>query len=258
VDVHLAGNLNRDHPLAKGVNFAFIPIKRAGEGDPRLVPGKYSLRGVVKKCDALLAMGQGYTHEQLIKHVSQQMGSAHEDDGVDPHLVELSGIALGDKEPLVEVLKADADFALEVGGRVLERASQAVELAPMVRPVHDFVSVACQQPTGERPQDFQQEPLPIPAEGTMVFGIDHPDTDWTTNTQEYSFGAFRRGLVSVTVRKHADATLELKVEGLRRGPIIARQPIPPGKSPGVQAAIVWTASQAEFYLNGQCVQTVGC
>jgi hypothetical protein len=97
---------------------------------------------------------------------------------------------------------------------------------------------------------------PVPEEGTLVFGVKCDDKEWATNSQPYSFGTFRRGLLQVTVMKHGDVTFELVIEGLGPQSISTRRPIPHGEFPGVQVVIVWRPSEVEFYLNGQCVDTV--
>lgn len=122
VALHLPGKLKQDHPLVRGLEFMIVPIFRAGKGDPRLVPGNYSFRAVIKDTEALVALGKPLTHEYLIKAVAQQMGTAHEDDGLEPALVQLSAIFVNGVEPYLGVLAMDAELTLEVGERVLEVA----------------------------------------------------------------------------------------------------------------------------------------
>lgn len=122
VALHLPGNLIQDHPLAQGLEFMVAPIFRAGKGDPRLVPDNYSLQYVISKGEAVVALGKPLTHEYLIKAVAQQMGSAHEDEGLEPALIQLSGVFLNGLEPYVGVLATDAELSLEIGERVLEKA----------------------------------------------------------------------------------------------------------------------------------------
>jgi len=128
VAIHLPGKLKQDHPLARGLEIAIVPISRAGKGDPRLVPGNYSLRYVIEEAEALVAVGKPVTHEYLIKAVAQQMGTAHEDDGLEPALAQLSTILFNGMEPYLGVLAMDAELALEVGERVLEAAESRNQL----------------------------------------------------------------------------------------------------------------------------------
>jgi hypothetical protein len=108
VHVHLAGNLNREHPLARAMQFCFARVFRAGQGDPRLPPEHYSLKEIIKNCEAIVVSGNGYTHEKLIRAVAEQMGSAHEDEGVEPHLIELNGIIISDQTSLIAILMRQA------------------------------------------------------------------------------------------------------------------------------------------------------
>ena len=133
VALHLPGKLKQDHPLVRGLEFMVVPLFRAGKGDPRLVPGTYSLRNVIKEGEALVALGKPITHEYLIKAVAQQMGTAHEDDGVEPALAQLSQIFINGMEPYIRVLAMDAELTLEVGERVLEVAESRNQLS---RPAH--------------------------------------------------------------------------------------------------------------------------
>jgi hypothetical protein len=122
VALHLPGNLIQDHPLVQGLQFLLVPIFRAGKGDPRLVPDNYSLQHIIREGEAVVALGKPLTHEYLIKAVAQQMGSAHEDEGLEPALTQLSGVFINGVEPYVGVLATDAELSLEVGERVLETA----------------------------------------------------------------------------------------------------------------------------------------
>lgn len=141
VALHLPGKLNQDDPINRGLEFMVVPIRRAGKGHPQLEPDNYSLREVIKEGEALVAMGKPLTHEYLIKAVAQQMGTAHEDEGLEPALTQLSSIFINDIEPYIDVLVTDAELTLEVGERVLE-AAEARSL--LLRPdhSHDYGNVS--------------------------------------------------------------------------------------------------------------------
>lgn len=122
--LHVPGKLKRDHPLVKGLQFMIVPIKRGGKGDPKLPPSNYSLKEIIYDTEALITGGEPLTHEYLIKAVSQQMGSAHEDEGIEPALAELKSIFIDGVEPFVPVLATDAELTLEIGERVLKFAEE--------------------------------------------------------------------------------------------------------------------------------------
>jgi hypothetical protein len=122
--LHVQGKLKQDHPLAQGLQFAIVPIQRGGKGDPRLPPNHYSLNYVIKECEALVVKGYPLSHEYLIKAISQQMGTAHEDDGLEPALVDLKSIFINGIEPFVLVLAMDAELTLEIGERIIEHAEK--------------------------------------------------------------------------------------------------------------------------------------
>jgi len=132
--LHVAGKLKADHPLAKGLKFAIVPIQRGGSGDPKLPPNYYSLKVLIKEFEAVYVSGKGLTHEYLIKAVAQQMGSAHEDEGVEYALDDLNKIFLNGVEPYVPVLAMDAELILQIGERVLEKAQKKLGYQRKTRP----------------------------------------------------------------------------------------------------------------------------
>src|SRR6185312_1604430 len=147
VHVHLSGDLNREAPLARGMQFFFSPILRAGVGSPEWIPADYySLKEIIKQSEALVVSGIGYTHEKLIRAVAEQIGSAHEDEGAEAHLVELNSTIVSNRPVLVSLLMADAELVLEVGERVLENAVQKVGLVRKIRPAiatpHHYTNVS--------------------------------------------------------------------------------------------------------------------
>ena len=134
IHLHLAGNVNADHPLSRGLNFALAPLQRAGLGHPKLLPDYYSFKNIIKESEAVFVSGKGLTHEYLIKAVSQQMGTAHEDEGIEYTLNDLKQIFLNGVEPYVSILAIDADLTLEIGERVLEVAEREVGYQRKKRP----------------------------------------------------------------------------------------------------------------------------
>ncbi len=124
--LHVAGKVNPDHPMARGLRFVLIPIQRGGFGDSRLPPDNHSLQEIIKNYEAVFISGKGLTHEYLIKAVAQQMGSAHEDDGIEPALVDMSQIFLNGVEPYKQLLAIDAELAIQIAERVLDVAEKKI------------------------------------------------------------------------------------------------------------------------------------
>jgi len=255
VHVHLAGNLDRDHPLAKGLQFLFVPIFRTGQGDPRLSPAHYSLKGIIKECEALVVSGDGYTHENLIRAVAEQMGSAHEDEGVEPYLIELSGTVISDQAALNSVLMSEADLVLEVGERVLTETEQNIGFERKSRPKIAMPSQPVKSYSDTQTTDFEGGTRPLPSEGTVMFLVKHPHRDWKTNAHGYNFGLFKQGPLSIRTVKHPDKTMEVLVEGLAEDVLSTRKPIPASEQLGVMVGFTWNKGKVIFYLNGECVDT---
>lgn len=124
--LHVPGDLIETHPLARGLSFLIVPIQRGGQGHPQLPPCNYSLKEIIKERQALVAGGKPFTHEYLIKAISQQMGSAHEDDGIEQMLVDIRSIFINGETPHVPVLITDSELTLEIGERVLEKAEASL------------------------------------------------------------------------------------------------------------------------------------
>jgi hypothetical protein len=116
-----------DHPLAKDLKFALNPVLRSEQlkGLPNAEAELLSLRELFKQHEAVYlptVQDKVLTHESLIKAVAQQVGSAHEDEGIDPDLARLSRVSLGGQSAYSQILKQDAEFSLQIGERVLDTA----------------------------------------------------------------------------------------------------------------------------------------
>lgn len=124
VHLHVAGRVNPDHPLARGLSFAVAIIQRPTPAlEPKLSSAIYSFKEIIKEYEAVWTLGmKRYTHEQLIKAVAEEVGSAHEDEGIEPGLSAIEDILLNGVAPYVPILAVNAELTLEVGERVLEHA----------------------------------------------------------------------------------------------------------------------------------------
>ncbi len=125
--LHVPGRLKKNHPLVQGLGFYIIPILRGGKGHPQLAPKNHSLKYVVKECESVFAGGGPLTYEYLIKAIAQQMGLGHEDDGLEPALVELKSILINGVEPFIPAFLTVTDFTLEIGERVLVAGEQKTD-----------------------------------------------------------------------------------------------------------------------------------
>jgi hypothetical protein len=56
------------------------------------------------------------------------MGTAHEDEGLEPALVDLRSIYINGIEPFIPVLATDAELTLEIGERILRHAEKTLGL----------------------------------------------------------------------------------------------------------------------------------
>jgi hypothetical protein len=124
VFLHLTGKVNPDHPLSKGLTFSFVQIFRGGKGHLALKPDYYSLKYVIKQCEAVFVDGKSITHEDLIRKIAEQLGISHEDDGLEPALLSLKSIFLNGVEPYIPILVTDTELTIEIGERIMDYAEK--------------------------------------------------------------------------------------------------------------------------------------
>ena len=202
-----------------------------------------------------MVRGEGHTHEMLIRATAEQMGSAHEGDGVERHLLTLSGTVVSNQTPLNSVLMSGADLVLEVGERVLDEAHGRLGFTRTPRPDVSMPS----QPRGsysDNSSDFEGSAGPVLSEGNAVFLINHSHTDWKTNTYSYDVGLVQQGPLAIRTVKHSDGSLEVLVKGLGRHVLSSRKPIPERVQPGVMIGLSWKDNKAVFYLDGMRLESV--
>ena len=60
----------------------------------------------IKKRDAVFILGEGVTHERLIKAIAEQMGLAHEDNTITPVLAALNAILIANVQTFFYILRA--------------------------------------------------------------------------------------------------------------------------------------------------------
>lgn len=122
-----AQGVDREHPLTQGLQFATIPLNRPGCSAPGIDAEKISLREVFKEFEAIYISSitdKWITHENLISAIAQQMGSAHEDDGIEPKLHRLKAMFINGLQPYYPTIALDAELTLQIGERILDAAEQ--------------------------------------------------------------------------------------------------------------------------------------
>jgi hypothetical protein len=126
VHVHVPGTVNLLNPLAKGLQFLFMPLLRAGAGHPSVPVGHVSFRKLVKQSPAIFVDGEHLTHQKIIGLVANQIGSSHEADNLNPKLQFLRrNLFINNRPSFFDILARDAEFTLEIGERVISRAEAA-------------------------------------------------------------------------------------------------------------------------------------
>ena len=250
--------VKKDHPLFSKNPLLFVPIVRAGMGDPRLPQVHLSLKEIIKNRMAVYIFGKSITHEQIIKAVSQQMGSAHEDKGVDPYIIELFDTIISNTHLASKILITDALLVLEIGIRVLDQAEKSLGFTRNYEidfdPTNPGNWASPQISYGK--EDFESFESPIANELTIFFLINHPQNGWEKDQNTYALEVIKKEPLTITPTKYSNGILEIKIEGLTSYPILIQHPIPETKNPGVAIAIVLKDNEIEAYYNGTMVEKV--
>lgn len=134
-----AVSLTKDHPINKGLSFATIPLHRPGTAPSGIAPQLHSLKEIIKDYEAVHLSsfsGTTITHEYLIKAIAQQMGSAHEDDAVEPILRRLQSLFINGTQPYTRILAFDAELALQVCERILDHCETCLSYERADRQQH--------------------------------------------------------------------------------------------------------------------------
>ncbi len=123
VRVRAVGGINRDHPLARNMRL-FVPtlMRPIPNAPPTFRWHDIEMRTLVKECLGAYTHGKSFTHEQLIKKVAEQVGSAHIDDGIEPGLATLEELLISGRPSYSATLEVIASLTLEVGERVIAAA----------------------------------------------------------------------------------------------------------------------------------------
>lgn len=257
IELHQIGNVDPGHPLSRGLRFAFIPLCTPGKGDVRLPVSTYSFRDVIKGHEAVFVAGRGVTHEQLIKWLAQQMGSAHEDDEVNRTLAELSAILIEDVQPFFQILHSDAALALTVAERVL---SKAVDQLAYKR-VHAPTALAEVAALPHRLSIAGRMAVPSAApvsleEGTVAFLVGDETGRWADEEVGCRFPPFEAGGLRFLVTKHPNGFVELRGSGLLETDFVCCTPMPTLMANRLMVAVTWNLPEIKIYFNGVLVETI--
>jgi hypothetical protein len=231
-----------DHanPISQGLSFVLIPVFRAGEGPAALEEQHISLKEFIKEYEALYYNGKSYTHEKLISSIAQQMGLSHESEDVDPHLIDLSGMAISDRPVLVEFLLTDALFTLEVGERVLATANSKNGFQRRCRPSITLPPRTVEPFRFIEDEHFLGRSSPPSKEGTQLLAIPAPRHGWETDGHSYNLGTITTAKLTVNIAKLNDGALEVIVYGLTPGILIKRSPIVSRGKPEIVIFLIWS------------------
>ena len=202
--------------------------------------------------------GKLYTFDTLIRRASQQLGSAHESDRVEPDLISLERTHVGHVSALAHYLIEAAKLSLRAGDDVIGKAEV---LQSFQRTWH--ASIGNWEPldasnltsTPAPMSHFAEEPVGPPAQGTISFWLRHPHEDWQTNAHGYDFGTMGDSDLSVSVRKEPDRTISIVIIGVRPDAVTFQGLLGEPEGPRVMIAVSWDAQIITIYINGKPVKT---
>jgi len=125
VRLHVAGSLDTDHPLAKGLRLAVVPIARPNREWEKHIPSRlYSFKNIIQSGEPVYTLGKSYTYEQLIKMVAEQTGVCHEDDGISPGLASMEDVRFSGIPSYFPAFRIITKITLQIGERVLAKGEQ--------------------------------------------------------------------------------------------------------------------------------------
>jgi hypothetical protein len=123
VTVRAVGGVNPSHPLAGKIRLFVPTLMRPDPGlPPRFQCIDIEMRVLVKECLGAYSLGKSFTHEQLIKKIAQQIGSAHIDDGIEPGLATMEELLISGQPTYFPTVAFLAELTLEVGERTVAAA----------------------------------------------------------------------------------------------------------------------------------------
>ena len=195
-------------------------------------------------------------HETLIKWLSQQVGSAHEDDTVGSVIAELNAILIANVQPFFSVLHSDATLTIDVAERVLWRAIANLGYLPR----YQFPQTGA----GYLPETITvASPLSAPMtdplggdEGSVFFLPEPPNPKWAEPSGGRTFAPYTVGSLKFEAARTSDGFLEVTVVGLREPTISCRWPLPKVRHNGLTVGITWNREEIIMYLNGSHVDTI--
>ena len=251
LSLQAARGIDQNNPITQGLSFALIPVFRAGEGPAAFKPIQISLKKFIKEYEALYYNGKSYTHEKLISSIAQQMGISHESEDVEPHLIDLSGMAISHRPALVEYLLQKASFTLEVGERVLEVASTKTGFQRKPRQHIIIPSRAVQPFQFVEDEHFQDRNTSQKPEGTHAVVVRAPKHGWETDGRAYNLGTITVKNITSFLTKHSDGTLEVAVYGLAPTVRIKRAPITSNGKPEIIVFFRWSNNNYQIIIDGK-------
>jgi len=255
--LHVPKNVDRTQPLSVGLIFSYDPIEIPGLRDPMSIPSCHSFHTVINNHEPVFICGKGITHEYLIKAVAQQMGSAHEDEGIEHRLLELETIFVQGVKPYIPILKTDAKLTLQIGNRVLQEANSKMGFVRKSRRFSVSGDVTTQSNATENyMRDFVQSGTSIEEEGTMAFRLIHENIDWSTDNNTYVFRSLRKSSVCIKPTKHSDKRIELIIKGIFGKEFAKSYIIPECDERGLRVAISWKSPQIRICMNGQFMEPI--
>ena len=210
IELQASRGINKDNPLVDSLGFVLIPFCRPGKAPIPFPAIDLSLKTFIKEFEALYFNKRSYTHEQLIKLISQQMGSSHEAEGVDPLLIDLSGISFSQRPALVEFLLAHASFALDVGEKILEFARSKTGFQRRTRP-EIVIPARVVEPFSFVEDEHFQGREENNADHGISLVASAPHIGWETDGRAHNFGPATVRGVTCTIEKSSDGRLEVKV-----------------------------------------------
>jgi len=252
VQIRSAEGINIEHPLTQGLQFAFVSTRADGSGPADVPLAPISLKHYIQGHEAFFIDGESISHEHLINRLANETGTAHEADGISRSIAKLNSFSVGDIQAYFAVVNEDAVLTLEVGERIVEKATEQGFLRR--RPVARHVSGSKIELT-----KFSFKPdVPVislnDAKGTIFFELEVPNLPSSKRLEHgVLFPTFTQGRAIVNTLITRRRKLQVSTTGLPLPYFSFECPLPEPLSNKLMIGISWNEDSVKAYVNGNQV-----
>lgn len=247
--IRFAGNeVDRTQPVATGLQFVVNHLWPDGHGPAELQPAPVSLRHILLHHEPLFVSGEGVTHNALIKHVAEETGVSHDNEGVSRIMAKVNGSQIGDAPYYFDILYRDALFTLEVGERVLQAAAAAGGYVRR-RAGFESASVAFKRFPDRLSHRLEVPSLTADAPTGTVFMVLDRSSFASASERPVRFPPIQSGNKTFSVVLNRRNRLEIRAAGLAIPFFCVERHVPSPCPNGLSVCVIWDGAKIDVFLS---------